>query len=150
MRVDDPEAGPPPDGTDPTVCRAPVESLAVVAMQNRALASLSEGEVDGPGNPRHQRDHGRLVPLPDDAQRPMAPVEAEVLGVGGTGLAHSQSVEAKQGGQGRMVGVVAFGREKEPAELAPVEPTPFARVDLGPAGVCAGFDGIRPSMWAKR
>ena len=34
-----------------------------------------------------------------------------------------------------MVGVVALGREEERAELAPVEPTPFARVDLGPAGV---------------
>jgi hypothetical protein len=65
----------------------------------------------------------------------MAPVEAEILGVGGTGLAHPQSVQAKQGGQGRMVGVVALGREEESAELASVEPTPFARVDLGPAGI---------------
>ncbi len=30
-----------------------------------------------------------------------------------------------------MVAVVAFGREEEPAKLAPVEATPFARVVLG-------------------
>ena len=65
----------------------------------------------------------------------MATVEAEVLGVGGAGLAYPQSVEAQQGGQSGMVGVVALGREEEPAELAPVEATSFARVDLGPAGV---------------
>jgi len=34
-----------------------------------------------------------------------------------------------------LVGVVALGREEESAELASVEPTPLARVDLGPAGV---------------
>ena len=133
--MDDPEAGPLADGADPAVCGAPVESLTVVAVQDRPLASLAEGEVDGPGHPWDQRDHGRLVALPDDAQGPMAPVEAEVLGVGGTGLAHPQAVEAEQGGQGGVVGVVALGREEEPAELAPVEATPFARVDLGPAGV---------------
>ena len=104
-------------------------------MQDRTLASLSEGEVDGPGDPGDQRYHGWLVALPDDAQRPMAPVEAEVLGVGSTGLAHPQPVQAEQDGRGSMDGVVAFGREEEPAKLGPVEPTPFARVDLGPARV---------------
>ena len=65
--MDDAEAGPPPDRADPAVCRPPVESLAVVAMQDRSLTSLAEGKVDRPGHPGHQRDHGRLVALPDDA-----------------------------------------------------------------------------------
>ena len=90
--MDDPEAGPPTNGADPAVRRAPVESLTVLAVQDRALTSLPEGKVDGPGHPGNERYHSRLVALPDDAQRPMAPVEAEVLGVGGTGLAHPQSV----------------------------------------------------------
>ena len=75
------------DGADPAVRRATVEALAVVAVQDRALAALSDGQVDGAGHPGHQGDHGRLVALADDAQRPVAPVKAQVLGVGGTGLA---------------------------------------------------------------
>ena len=65
----------------------------------------------------------------------MAPVETQVLGVSSTGLAHPQPVETQQSGHGGVVGVVALGGEEEPAELAPIEATPFARVDLGPAGV---------------
>jgi hypothetical protein len=65
--MDDAEAGPLTDGADPAVRGAPVESLAVVAVQDRSLGSLSECEVDGPGHPGDQRYHGRLVPLPDDA-----------------------------------------------------------------------------------
>ena len=130
--MDDAEAGPPPDRADPAVCRPPVESLAVVAMQDRSLTSLAEGKVDRSRHPGHQRDHGRLVPLPDDAQRPMTPVEAEILGVGGTGLAHPLSVQAQQGGQGRMVGVVALGREEESAELVAQASQPTGR-SAGPA-----------------
>ena len=51
------------------------------------------------------------------------------------GLADLQSIEAQQGCQSGMVGVVALGGEEEPAELTTVESTPFARVDLGAAGV---------------
>jgi hypothetical protein len=120
------------------VCGASVESLTIVAMQDRPFASLAQREVDGAGHSWDQRDHGRLVALPDDAQGAMAPVEAEVLGVGGTGLAHPQPVETQQSGQGGVVGVVALGREEEPTELAPVETTSFARVHLGPAGILRG------------
>ncbi len=65
----------------------------------------------------------------------MSAVEAEVLGVGGTGFAHPQSVQAQLGRQGGMVWVVALGHEQEPAELAAIEAAPLARVDLGPTGV---------------
>ena len=125
----------------PSGCGPPIESLAVMAMQDRALASLSKGESDGPGHPGNQRDHGRLVALPDDAQRPMTPVEAEVLCVGGAGLAHPQSVEAEQRGESGVVGVVALSREEESAELPSVEPPAFAWVDLGPAGVLCWVRG---------
>ena len=58
--MDDPEASLLSDGADPAVCRAPIESLAVVAIQDRTLASLFEGEVDGPGHPGDQGYHSRL------------------------------------------------------------------------------------------
>jgi hypothetical protein len=112
--------------------------------------SARRGRGRWSGHPGDQRDHCRLVPLPDDAQRSMAPVKAEILGIGGTGLAHPKSVRAQQGGQGGMVGVVALGREEEPAELAPVEAGPLLGYTLERRAYCAGFDEIRPSMWAKR
>ena len=136
--MDDPEAGSLADGAHPAVCGASVESLTIVAMQDRSLASLAQGKFDRPGHSGDQRGHGRLVALPDGAQGAMASVEAEVLGVGRTGLAHPQTVEAQQSRQGGVVGVVALGREEESTELAPVETTSFARVDLGPAGVLRG------------
>jgi hypothetical protein len=91
--MDNPEAGPLADGADPTVCGASVESLTVVAVQDRPFASFAEG--DGPGHSGDQGNHGRLVALADDAQGAMAPVEAEVLGIGGTGLAHPKPVETQ-------------------------------------------------------
>ena len=51
--MDDAEAGPLADGANPAVCRPPVESLAVVAVQDRPFGPLSKGEIDGPG---HSRD----------------------------------------------------------------------------------------------
>jgi hypothetical protein len=119
--MDDPEVGPLADGADPAVCGTPVESLAVMAVQDRSLASLAEGEVDGPGHPGNQGDDGRLVALPNDAQGAVAPVEAEVLGIGGTGLAHPQTIQAQQSGQSSVVGVVALCREEEPTELASIK-----------------------------
>ena len=82
---------------------APIETLTVVPVQDRAFGALAEGEVDSPGHPRNEGDHGRLVALADDAQRPVPSVEAEVLGVGRTGLAHSQAVEPKERGEGGLV-----------------------------------------------
>jgi len=129
------EPGALTDGANPTVRSASIESPTVVAMQDRSFASLAEGEVNRPGHSWDQGNHSRLVALPDDAQRAMAPVDAQVLGVSGTGLAHPQPVETQQSSQGGVVGVVALGREEEPTELAPVETTSLARVHLGAAGV---------------
>ena len=63
--VDDAEAGPLADGADPAVCRPPVESLAVVAMQDRALTSLAQGEVDRVRATRGTRGiNAGLLPFP--------------------------------------------------------------------------------------
>ena len=42
--MDDAKAGPFADGADPAVGGAPVEPLPVVAVEDRSLASLAEGE----------------------------------------------------------------------------------------------------------
>jgi hypothetical protein len=133
--VNDPEPGSLPDGPDPTVCSATVKSLSVVTVQDRSYAAFAEREVDGAGHSWDQGDHGRLVAFADNAQRPVSPVEAQVLGIGCAGLAHSQTIQAQQSGESGVVGVVTLSREEEPTELAPVETTSFARVDPGPAGI---------------
>lgn len=71
----------------------------------------------------------------------MSPVEAEILGVGGAGLADPQPVEAQQRRQGGVVGVISLGGEKERAELSAVEAATFARVDLGAPGVLGRVGG---------
>jgi hypothetical protein len=53
--------------------------------------ALANGEVDRAGGSWHERDGRRLVALADDPQRPMAPLEPEVLDVGGACLAHPQA-----------------------------------------------------------
>jgi hypothetical protein len=82
VRVDCADAGPLGDRAHPAVGGAPVEAAAVVAGQDRPRRPLADGQVDGPGRPGHQRDHGGLVALADDAQGPVASLEAEVLDVG--------------------------------------------------------------------
>jgi hypothetical protein len=95
--MDDPEPGPLADGAYPAVCRATVEALSVVSVQDRALAALADTRSMVRATRGDERDHRRLVALADDAQRPVAPVEAEILDVGGTGLADPESVEAQEG-----------------------------------------------------
>jgi hypothetical protein len=51
------------------------------AVQDRTIGSVSDGEIDRPGEPGDQRDHGRPVPLPM-IPSPMPEVEAQILGVG--------------------------------------------------------------------
>jgi hypothetical protein len=90
--MDDSQPGPLANGADPAVGCTPVESFAVVAMQDRALAALTEHEVDCASHSWDEWDHRRLVALADDVQRPMASVEAQILRVGGACLTHSKPI----------------------------------------------------------
>ncbi len=87
MRVHGAEAGAPANCADPPVGGAPVEALAVTAPQDRPSVAFTDRQVEGPGGSGDERNGGRLVALAHDPQRAMAALEAEVLDVGGTGLA---------------------------------------------------------------
>jgi hypothetical protein len=82
VRVDRADSGSLGDRADPAVSGAPVEATAVVAEQDGARRPLADGQVDGAGRPRHQRDDRRFAALADDAQDAVAPLETEVLDVG--------------------------------------------------------------------
>ena len=51
----------------------------------------------------------------------MAALDAEVLDVGGTGLADTQPVQPEQHGQRGVVPVVLLGGEQEHAELGAIQ-----------------------------
>ena len=55
----------------------------------------------------------RLVALADDAQRPVAPLEAEVLDVGRARFADPQAVQSEEHGKGGMGVVDPLGREQK-------------------------------------
>jgi len=56
--------------------RATVQAFAVVATQDRPGGPLPDGQVDGPCRAGDQGNERRLVPLPNDAQGPVAALEA--------------------------------------------------------------------------
>ena len=76
-----------PDRAHPPVSRAPVQTLAIPPEKNRPFAALTDGEVDGPGRPWHQRNDGRLASLAHDPKRAVSLGEGEVLDIGPAGFA---------------------------------------------------------------
>ena len=110
---------------------APLEALTISTVQDRALAALAQHEVDRGGHPLNEGNDRRLVAVADDAERLMSSIKAEIFHVGRTGLAHPESVQAKEHRQGGMVTVVTLGGEEEGTQLSAVEASTFARVDLG-------------------
>jgi predicted Abi (CAAX) family protease len=111
VRMHGAEIGTLSDRPDPSVGGSPVESVAVTAPQDRSLVALTDGQVDRPSRAGDERDRGRLVALAHDPQRAVATLDAEVLDVGGTGLADTQPVPAQQHGQRRVIPVVLLRSE---------------------------------------
>jgi hypothetical protein len=59
-----------------------VESLPRVVYENRALDSLADSEVDGPGDPRRERHGHDFAALAGRRQRPGTTFQAERVDVG--------------------------------------------------------------------
>jgi hypothetical protein len=123
-----------------------IETLAVATLQDRPVATLTDGQVDRARRSRHERNGRGLVAFADDAQRPMSSLEPEILDVGGACFAHAQSVETKQHRQRRVVVVVLLRREQEHTELRAVQPACICRVHLGPTNIVRRVEPILPSM----
>ena len=120
MRVDVTEPGSPGDRAHRTMRRASVQSLAVVAQKDRPTVRSPKARSIVRAV-RGTRGITALVALAHDPQPPVAPLEAEVLDVGGARLAHPQSVQAQEHGEGAMGGIEALGGEQQGAELGAVE-----------------------------
>jgi hypothetical protein len=75
--------------TDPAMRVSAIETLDVTTLQDRPFESLADDQVDRARCSRHERDGRGLVALADDAQRPLSPLEPEILDVGGARFAHA-------------------------------------------------------------
>ena len=67
VRVHESESGPFADGPDPPVGGAAVQTVTIATPQVRAFVTFTDGEIDGAGGPRDERDRCWLVALTDDA-----------------------------------------------------------------------------------
>ena len=150
VRVHDGEPGAVTDRTDPAMRGAAIKTLPVTTLQDRSLAALADGQVDRSGRPRDEWDRRGLVSFADDAQRPMSPLEPEILDVGGARFAHAQTIETEQDRQRRVLVVVLPTGEQEQASSERSRPRASVGCTCGRRTYCAGLDPIRPSMWAKR
>ena len=81
----------------------PVEAFPVGGEEQRALGALADGQVDGAGGARGERDGDDLAALAGDDQGPVPALEAQVLDVGAGGLGGPQAVEGEQGDQRVLV-----------------------------------------------
>lgn len=86
------EASSLPDRTHPPMSGASVESLPVMSPDDRSLVAFTNRQVDGAGRSWHQRDHRWLVAFPDDVERAVTPLEAQVLDIGPARLGDAQSM----------------------------------------------------------
>jgi hypothetical protein len=99
----------------------PVEALAVEGEEQRARGALADGQVDGAGGPRGERDGDDLAALAGDDQGPVAAFQAQELDVGPGGLRYAQAVEGEQGDQGVLGGRAEPGGDQECADLVAVQ-----------------------------
>lgn len=117
------------------MCGATVETLTVVADEDRSLTSFTDGEIDGAGGAWHERYHGRLVPFAEDPECAVSAVEAEVADVRLAGFADPQPVEPEQHRESGALATKLFGGEEEPTEFSAVHPVAQARMDLRASNV---------------
>lgn len=71
--------------------------------------------------------------LANDAQRPVAALQREVVDVGPARLRDPQAVEAEQHGQRGVIAIETLGGEQERAQLGSVHAVTLARLDFGSA-----------------
>ena len=81
-----------------------VESLPVDCGEERSFGALADGQVDGAGGARGERDGDDLAALAGDDQGAVAALQAQVLDIGARGLRDPQPVEGEQGDQRALGG----------------------------------------------
>ena len=113
--------GPVGDAADDPAGSVTVEALTASGDEDRAAGTFADGQVDGAGRARCQRDGDGLAALAHDGERPMSSLDAEGLDVGSDRFGHPQPVERQQGDQGVLGGGTEPGGDEERPDLVAVQ-----------------------------
>ena len=141
VRMDVTEPGTLADRANPTVGGASVQTLPILAPQDRSLVTFADDEIHSACRSRDKRDRGRLVALAQDRQRAMPALEGQVLDVRSARFGDLEPVQAQQHRQRGMVAIEPFGGEQESAEFGAVHATTLVWLHLGTPHV---LRGVRP------
>ena len=86
-----------------------IQPPATRRQEHRSFAAFADGQVDGTGGARRQRDGDDLAALADDHQGPVPALDPQGLDVRTGRLRYPQPVQSEQGDQ-RVVGGRAESR----------------------------------------
>jgi hypothetical protein len=116
--------------------------------EDRPVAPVADREIDRPGGPEGERDHGLLAALAGDRQGAVAALGAQRRDVGAGSLGDPQPVEGEQGDQGMLRRRAEPGGDQERADLVAVQPGRMGLVvDPGGGGrgrLASGRAGLPP------
>ena len=90
------DPGPAGDAADDPRGAVPIQAAAVSGQEDRPVCALADGQVDGPGGARSERDRDDLAALAGDHERPVPALHAQRLDVRAGGLRHPQAIEGQQ------------------------------------------------------
>jgi hypothetical protein len=126
-----------------------VQTPSGAIAKDRTLGALADGQIDGPGGARRQRDGDDLAGLAHDGEGPMATLEAERLDVGAQRLGDPQPVDRQQQYQ-RVPGRSAeAGGHQQGADLVAVQADRVGLVvEAGRRTCAAGEWASKPSSSA--
>ena len=90
------DSGAAGDSADDPGGTVPVQPPPLRGKEERSFGALADGQVDGVGGARGERDGDDLASLAGDDQGPEAPLQAEMLDVSPGGVGHPQPVQREQ------------------------------------------------------
>src|SRR6202012_2693493 len=99
----------------------PVQSFPIRGAEQRPAGALANGQVDGAGGARGERDRDDLAALAGDDEGPVPAFQTQVLDVGTGGLRYPKPVEGEQGAHGVLDPRAEPGGDQEGAGLVAVQ-----------------------------
>ena len=144
------ETGPLADRLDPSMGRPAIETLTIVAQQDRSLAPFADCEVHGARRAWHERDDGRLATLAEDPQRAMPRAKPRSpMSVSHASLTRNPFSPSSTASAARWCPKCSAVNRNLPSAVRSI-PCPWLGCTFGRRTYWAGFDAIRPSMCANR
>ena len=91
------DPGPPSEAAHDPPGGVPVETLARLAEEDRALDPLTDGQVDRTGSPGRERGRDDLAALAEHRERAVPALETEGFDVGAERFGNPQAIDGQKG-----------------------------------------------------